>query len=1167
MIDHVGNRDTIIRELREELVGPAPGGKPIDVNGTVHFDELQQANGPWYQMATGEEILVRDTPTKRYGVGVLFPRNAQLNDVGEFDNGDDVAMDDDLRGASDVIPSNVALDEELDRDTQLTGEAETDDLDLSLANVYQPSVMGVSFLVELPPGSRLLVEANNCGRYVRKKVTIGRQEEHPRQRTWWLRQRVDLREEFDRNEILGTSRIIRRRAEWRGPGERGDLDLWFELYVREHGSHHDQRLVTVCLVNRTEAPLRGNPSEYCLFQAGFTVTVCSPDSSALVLPYPGIRPGDDPEEESIALLYRNLQTFATGHGCSADWVRSPSDPERAVSVKAECLPFVEVPNTTADITDESGQPVTVDMAALAGLRSGEDGVAQMERVINLYEQWLARQSVAIDMLPIGYRDAARRHLDACWHAARRMRDGLDYLKSDACARRAFQLANHAVLLQQINSARGVRNVEFDQKTQRLTFDPPYRPPDPLHPSRGRGTWRAFQIGFLLSCLRSAVEGDDPERETIELIWFPTGGGKTEAYLGLSAFAMFKRRLDDPNDVGVHVLMRYTLRLLTAQQFQRAAALLCAMEYLRRNRDELGTAPFQAGIWVGGDATPNTRLAAVRELQELRNGYGGGKNGFLLTWCPWCGARFRRLEIRRGRRGGQGPVLTPGYKRQPTPDGRAETVVFACPDPACPFNTQLPIIVVDEDIYEQRPTLVLGTIDKFAMLAWRPEARSLFGLGADGQRVASPPGLIIQDELHLISGPVGSMAALYETVVEDLCTDRRTGKVVPPKIVCATATIRRFAHQAKALYGRERTALFPPPELEAGQSFFAREQRPGRVYLGVHAPSLGSVQTEWVRTFTALLLAPMRLEGNEARDPWWTLVAFFNSLREMGTAHTLFDTDVRDYANVIWARKGVPFDASRRRLSSPFELTGGLPSEEIVNAIEMLEIPCGRAGALDVCLASSVIEVGIDIQRLGLIVVAGQPKSTSQYIQVTGRVGRDPSKPGLVVTMYSPSKPRDRSHFERFRSYHEQLYAHVEPTSVTPFAMPAMERALHAVMTAYARLTGGREVADRPYPFPEQVVAEFSNLAMDRVRIVDSAEEGALRAVLERRQREWRDWQRTRWVAARGDKDIGQLRFAGAYATPEEQRFSWETPTSMRNVDRECEMVITQLYLWEGDANE
>jgi hypothetical protein len=456
-----------------------------------------------------------------------------------------------------------------------------------------------------------------------------------------------------------------------------------------------------------------------------------------------------------------------------------------------------------------------------------------------------------------------------------------------------------------------------------------------------------------------------------------------------------------------------------------------------------------------------------------------------------------------------------------------------------------------------------------MLAWEPRAQALFGLNSDGRRIASPPGLIIQDELHLIAGPLGSLAGLYETVIEELATDHRFGAAIPPKIVCSTATIRRFEDQVRALYARERVALFPPPGLEAGDSFFARHDAsaPGRIFVGVHAVSLGSVQTEWVRTFTALLQAPMPLEP-EARDPWWTLLVFFNSIREMGTAHTLFQSDVPDYAKVLCNRDGVPRD-QRRYLSAGriFELTGGLPSDEITEAIADLEVACtGRGTPKDVCLASSVIEVGIDIPRLSLMVIAGQPKTTSQYIQVTGRVGRLQERPGLIVTMYSPSKSRDRSHFERFRAYHERLYAQVEPTSVTPFSPPALDRALHAVMVAYCRQTGGSDIARTPFPFPNDIIDRLRPLIEDRVRRVDPAELETVRRVFEERSRQWQDWQRTRWQGDPQGEETPLLRMSGEYASPAIARLSWETPTSMRNVDAECEAQITTTYIETEDAN-
>jgi hypothetical protein len=455
-----------------------------------------------------------------------------------------------------------------------------------------------------------------------------------------------------------------------------------------------------------------------------------------------------------------------------------------------------------------------------------------------------------------------------------------------------------------------------------------------------------------------------------------------------------------------------------------------------------------------------------------------------------------------------------------------------------------------------------------MLTWRPQAHALFGLTPSGERVTSPPGLIIQDELHLIAGPLGSLAGLYETAIEALCTDHRLDPPLLPKIVSSTATIRRFSDQIRALYARREAALFPPPGLDAGDSFFARydHDRPGRVYAGIHAVSLGSVQTEWVRAFTALLQAPMPLDA-EGRDPWWTILAFFNSIREMGTAHTLFQSDIPDYARVIWERQGTSRE-QRRYLRYVRELTGGLRSGEITDAISALEVKTTDDGGapIDVCLASNIIEVGIDIPRLSLMVVAGQPKTTSQYIQVTGRVGRLRDRPGLVVTMYSPSKPRDRSHYERFRSYHERLYAHVEPTSVTPFSAPALDRALHAVLVAYARQQVGGSVAASPWPYPEDIVDTFRELLIRRTEIVDPEELENVLRVLERRGDQWRKWHRTRWDGHGSGEDTPLLRLAGTYVSPEDERHSWATLMSMRNVDADCEAEITTRYLATGEES-
>jgi hypothetical protein len=1167
MTSNIENREIIIADLRRELVGPAPAGQEIDPTAELSFDNLSESYGPWRQRGSGEEILLRDAPVKRYGIGVLFPfkvpQQAEMVEISE------PVIE------PEAPPDTVEL-ETIDLDTESApsdrpAEAEGEDLDLSLANAYQPSAFGVSFLAEFPEESHLIVDVAG-GRY-RKSTLAIRVAEQRKQRPCWVRSAVRLRADFPAAALLEPE--PRRLVAKTTPDANAfplvvenavGLDLRIEVFSRPREGR--QRLVTVCLVNRTAADTPGGTNERCLFQTHFTATVESPGGTKFIRPYPSPkRTQDDLEEASLALLYRGKQTFATGHGCSANWDSDVRDGStRTVSI--ECFPVVEVPDTTPDIGRADGSQLQVSMATLAGLVDGNDGRLAMKEVVDLYEKWVSARRAEVPQLNAQYRTAAARHMDVCERAVGRMREGLAYLANDPQARLAFQLANRAILLQQVVTRDSPRRIDFDPEEARFSFAEEYSAPDPLNPPSGRDSWRPFQIAFLLTSIRSAAEGDAPDRQTVELIWFPTGGGKTEAYLGLTAFAIFLRRLRDPADVGVNVLMRYTLRLLTTQQFQRAAGLLCAMEYLRRqNTKGLGSATLSVGIWVGTDTTPNTREAAIRYLNEFKK-YPKARNPFLLTRCPWCGAQFRRLEMRARPSGsksrGKPDVLTPGYAREVVSGSVSATVAFKCPDNRCDFSNGLPVLVVDEDIYALRPSLIIGTIDKFAMLAWRPEASALFGFDQEGRRIASPPGLIIQDELHLISGPLGSLAGLYETVIDELCTERRTEPPVRAKIVSSTATIRRYAEQIRALYARDEVALFPPPGLDADESFFASRKTPGRSYVGVHAASLGSVQTEWVRTFTSLLQSPVPFDA-EARDPWWTLLVFFNSIREMGTAHTLFQSDIPDYMKVIGNRAGMPRE-TRRYPSRLLELTGGLPSDEIANAISALEVACGKGPTLDVCMASNIIEVGIDIQRLSLIVVAGQPKTTSQYIQVTGRVGRRADRPGLVVTMYSPSKPRDRSHFERFRSYHQQLYAHVEPTSVTPLSVPALERAVHAVLVTYARQTGGFSTASSPYPYPKDLVERFQNLIMARTQIVDPAEAANVVRILGRRTQEWREWKRTRWSGGGSDEEIPLLRRAGEYATAEERRLSWSTQTSMRNVDAECEAVITTLYLEGGEQD-
>jgi Helicase conserved C-terminal domain len=1158
MSKHRINRDeTILRILREELIGPSRTGKELDVSVAVSFENGADANGPWIDRDSKEEILTRDRPTKRYGVGVLYPFATMAEDLNtdpgdlesirsivlEAPELDREALSQQTRGNKDAEVQPEGIKDIADRASRAdTGDQ--DDGEVTATNTYRPSSMGITFLARLTGESTLTVCASGA-RYEELKVIVNAQD-----RAWWVRRPWTCTVIVAANELTSREPTTIVRAISGGGGQ----DLSAEIFSRPY-HEPENHMITVSLINRSVVA-HGSVDSYCCFQSEFSVVLDGETVESRILPYPEAGSNAlDAEEKSINLLYRQAQTFAIGHGCAADWDSS------ANTVRATCLPTFDAPSITPDILRRNNTPLAVPMALLAGISPQESPFPALEEVVTLYEEWITDRRKEKETLSHEHQDAANRHLAQCTESAARMRQGIDFLRANPLALEAFQLANRAILLQQIRSSRRSRRRSFDNIQKIWTFpDAPY-PPVSYTTSDGKGSWRAFQIAFILMSLQSTADRSAEDRETVELIWFPTGGGKTEAYLGLAAFAMFMRRLENPNDTGVSVIMRYTLRLLTAQQFQRASTLLVAMEYLRRSTPSLNASPpFSIGIWLGSGISPNKREDAVRILRELQKGSRGTQNKFLLTRCPWCGAEMG--PVKGEPRQHRNTDKTPGYTREGT------SVVFKCPDPACDFSSGLPVYVVDEDLYEHRPTLIIGTVDKFAMLAWEPKARSLFGIGSDGGRVNSPPGLIIQDELHLISGPLGSMVGLYEAAIEELCTDERYEAAFRPKIVSSTATIRRYEDQIRSLFGRQRVALFPPPGLSTSDSFFSRYKlqedgsvATGRKYVGIHAPGLGSLQTVQVRTFCALLEAPMAIGGAEEQDPWWTLLTFFNSLRELGTTLTLFQSDIPDYQKTLRMRNGLDW-SQLRRVRNIMELTGRLQGDEVQDAIDSLEIRTSEKSArpIDVCLASNIIEVGIDIDRLSLICVVGQPKTTSQYIQVTGRVGRKMDRPGLVVAIYGASKPRDRSHFERFRTYHERLYAHVEPTSVTPFSPPVLDRALHAIMALYARQAGTSANSISPDPFPEQLMAAFLKKLIERVKVVNPDEVQNVADVFQRREREWRRWQRIHWRGRLDSDNQPLLRVAGAYVSPANEKISWATPMSLRNVDAECQVEISYAYL-------
>lgn len=782
------------------------------------------------------------------------------------------------------------------------------------------------------------------------------------------------------------------------------------------------------------------------------------------------------EDRINEMLYRRELEYATGHGVSVDWTL-PNE------VRTTAYPYETVRGVMA--ADVPG--LVIDMAALAAASDAE--LPEMLRPLAVeYRSWIDNLQSRLTAEPdlASYGEAPAEAIRQARTALARIEDGIALLASDTAARDAFRFANQAMAWQRVRTT-WIDARRANPQAKLTDFDTP--------PNR---SWRAFQLAFLLLNIASLTLLDHPDRDAgptagADLLWFPTGGGKTEAYLGLAAYTLAIRRLQGrtggrDGENGLAVMMRYTLRLLTLQQFQRASSLICACELIRRQRPEKwGAVPFRIGLWVGRKTTPNTTAQSQQAVEAQRSTRplpaGIGSPHQLLT-CPWCGT-----PINAGRN-----ILVEGY-----PSGRARTLVF-CGDSLgrCEFTQRnspdegLPVVVVDEEIYRRPPSMLIATVDKFAQMAWTGEVQTLFGEiqgfcprhgfrspeieDADSHQTAGslpavqtqswprlrPPDLIIQDELHLISGPLGSLVGIYECAIDHLATWEVNGRRIRPKVIASTATVRRARGQVNALFMRD-VRVFPPPGFEAGNNFFSRElpvteQSPGRRYVGICAPGK-RLKAVLIRVYVAALAAGQTLyeRHGESVDPFLTAVGYFNSLRELGGMRRLIDDDVRSRLTQVEAR-----GLRRRNLRLPKaveELTSRLSNTEIPKLLDRMGLRFPSAGQppppgqepIDVLLATNMLSVGVDVQRLGLMVVAGQPKSTSEYIQATSRVGRRAA--GIVFTVYNWARPRDLSHYESFRHYHATFYRQVEALSVTPFSAGAIERALTGVLVSAIRQTG------------------------------------------------------------------------------------------------------------------
>ncbi|WP_030902892.1 DISARM system helicase DrmA [Streptomyces sp. NRRL F-5126] len=1105
--------EDILQRVREvkQAFEPATSYEVRDALGDLISRDLL---GPWG--GPDEEFDHRAAgPSDRYLVGRLGPKRALTTSLAAAAE----QLLDDSDGEGDVT----------DRELR-------ERLTVQNAGRMWASSMGLMFAVPASDDMRTVAVRVRWGQYHRVQVL---NDEGAARSTW-------KREQVEKDVTLpldaGPRQTLPLTAD---DPEAAGVRLAAEVRIRT-GAAGSRRVIELSLVNAQDEPARAKDTAW-LFQAELHITAAD-GTTPVFLPIAdpldeAAQAGQDafgaadPEEQHLTLLYRDQLKHAAGRNVAVSVALGEGE-RKAHALTTTWLPVHDVPATIAPSGERAhhldGLELSMDELAVLPPSALCEALAPLA---DGYSAWLDEKETQAEQLEGALR---QRGLDAVQDArsvAVRIALGVDLLANPQHPEvlEAFRFANRAMALQRRHTAiaalREREDLAFPEARRRIEAQ-----------GHAAASWRPFQLAFVLLNLRALADPTLKERESgpdavVDLLFFPTGGGKTEAYLGLAAFTFAIRRLQGvigtgdaarSGEAGAAVLMRYTLRLLTAQQFQRAAALVCAAEVLRREAYDggdlrWGSTPFRIGLWVGGAVSPNRYEEAARQVAEAKDA-GDGKAAKVLQTlvCPWCGTAL-------------------SAQRDLHPDDDLRRVLLYCANgegkQACPFSQRrspgegLPILTVDEEIYRLAPSLLIATVDKLAQLPWRGEAGMLFGrvdtyCPRHGYRHADldartkcgnkhlakgkyemvkstpvtrlrPPDLIIQDELHLISGALGTTVGLFEAAVDELCgwsaqsPDGATVRV-GPKIVASTATTKRAAEQIRGVFARD-AAIFPPQVIDVGDTFFSQQvelspEAPGRRYLGICAHGVRMKQAE-IRVAEILLLAGQTLfdQHGAPADPYMTLVGYFNATRELAGMRRFLDDDIATRVRIHGSRKGLSNRLVRRtEMLSVQELTSRISSGDITEVLSRLEVSFDESmdttvrrqavldelraaaqhkqrvdvaklglrnegnGAVDAVIATSMLQVGVDVSRFGLMLVVGQPKNTAEYIQASSRVGRDARRPGLVVTLYNWTRPRDLAHFEDFGHYHATFYRQVEALSVTPFARRSLDRTTAAAWIAAVR---------------------------------------------------------------------------------------------------------------------
>ena len=1146
---HAIVRQKILDAVRKDLIGPS---------------------------SVNEEL--KEIPTSSYITGLLYPADATVT---EDENYNDVEF--------------TEKEFDADGESMEAGIFEEDEPEDRIKGGFQkPSSIGVSFYI-LDDVQKINAYVN-WGKYYAEQVqgevidgTLEEDAENKKKKkhTVYIREQMKEVVEIDFNQIDRSKQI---------PLEsNGNI----YIYVMKMQLDNGYKMVSVYLHNNDKSD--GDEKEYEKVMFQVEMLIADDLMSPIFVPEYICRKVELEDE----YYYKGRPVYARGRGCAATWEKKAEE-VNATAIKSSFIPDYEIPSVSAQIDDMPEHAFS--MLQMGTPKKKVEVIENLRTLTAMYGSWITDILVNDDaMQDDKFRATGQSIIDKCNDANCRMNAGIDLIENDDKVYQAFVFMNQAMYLH--------RSITSFSKDYGNGIPCSLRDYMTDMPEKGRkqdhSEWRPFQIAFVLLNLYGIIDGESPERDIVDLLYFPTGGGKTEAYLGLIAFTIAYRRLtaseenDYEKDGGVTVFLRYTLRLLTTQQRDRLMRLIVAMEQLREKNQELyGNERITIGFWVGGNVTPN-KFNEYSDTDQFKKKEFIRKLTKQIIKCPYCGKAISRDEYDINEKG--------------------KFVKIHCADDKCMFSLKtgrtIPVYLVDEEIYAKCPTVIISTVDKFARLPWSEQVGLLFGRTdrccsrcghiAIGEKHAGrhnadmaaglekaktteckpfyPPELIIQDELHLITGPLGTIYGGYETVVEEMCCIERDGRKVRPKYVVSTATIRNAGEQIKFLYGRNEFVQFPPSGFDTRDSFFIKEiplptdnlanvseekikemvnqgQKPFRKYAGICA-SGQSVKTTLTRLYSVILQTVLDIakepEYEDYIDPYYTLIGYFNSIRELGGAVRLLDDDIASRIRVVKNKYNSP---EQRYLSfeGKKEITSRIPSCEISQILEKLAVAYDKnkekQGCYDVVIATNMIAVGMDVDRLGLMSVVGQPKQNSEYIQATSRVGRQ--HPGIIFTVYNPYRPRDLSNYENFVGFHSQMYRYVEGTTATPFAARARDRVLHALVVSLFRLKvesmADNDGASRINEISDKQIKEIKDKILGRVKIIAPSSYVDTEKEIDEFINTWKsiakDDKLFYFVHAIADDKKRLLTYYGEYFGDKEK----PTLNSMRDVEQS-----STLFYWEG----